>query len=95
MAKKTPMTKAASARIQSATANKMEGKLQKEALLQKHKVLHLKTHKNEENKMDTSDMTQEELDTYSDMNNPNNDADLDDWADMHNPNNDSYIDNDN
>ncbi len=41
--------------------------------------------------MDTSDMTQEELDIYSDMNNPNNDADLDEWADSHNPNNDSYI----
>ena len=41
--------------------------------------------------MDTSDMSQEELDTYSDMNNPNNDADLDDWAGAHNPNNDSYV----
>lgn len=41
--------------------------------------------------MDISDMNQEELDIYSDLNNPNNDSDLDDWADAHNPNNDSYI----
>lgn len=41
--------------------------------------------------MDTSDMNQEELDIYSDMNNPNNDSDLDEWADAHNPNNDDYI----
>ena len=40
---------------------------------------------------DTDDMSQEELDVYSDMNNPNNDADLDDWADAHNPNNDDYV----
>ncbi len=38
-------------------------------------------------------MSQEELDIYSDMNNPNNDADLDDWSDAHNPNNDDYLDN--
>ncbi len=43
--------------------------------------------------MDTDDMSQDELDIYSDMNNPNNDSDLDDWADAHNPNNDDYIDN--
>jgi len=36
-------------------------------------------------------MTQDELDTWSDINNPNNDADMDDWADVHNPNNDDYI----
>jgi len=47
-----------------------------------------------ENKMDTSSMSQEELDLWSDINNPNNDADIDDWADAHNPNNDSYIDED-
>lgn len=40
--------------------------------------------------MDTSDMSQDELDTWADINNPNNDADMDDWADAHNPNNDSY-----
>ncbi|MDE3274295.1 hypothetical protein [Pseudoalteromonas sp. G4] len=39
----------------------------------------------------TSDMSQEELDVWSDINNPNNDADMDDWADCHNPNNDDYI----
>ena len=33
----------------------------------------------------------EEMDRYSDLNNPNNDFDLDDWADIHNPNNDDYI----
>jgi hypothetical protein len=31
----------------------------------------------EENKMDLDDMSQEELDIYSDMNNPNNDSYLD------------------
>jgi len=36
-------------------------------------------------------MTQEENDTWSDINNPNNDADMDDWADAHNPNNDNYL----
>lgn len=36
-------------------------------------------------------MTKEELDLWSDINNPNNDASLDDWADAHNPNNNSYI----
>lgn len=44
--------------------------------------------------MDTSNMTQDELDTWSDINNPNNDSDMDDWADIHNPNNDDYIYND-
>lgn len=42
--------------------------------------------------MDTSDMTQEELDLYSNINNPNNEDDMDEWADAHNPNNDSYLD---
>ncbi len=37
-------------------------------------------------------MTQDELDLWSDINNPNNDADMDDWADAHNPNNDDYLD---
>ena len=59
----------------------MEEILQKEVFQQEYKVQQQK----EANKMDTSDMTQEELDTYSDMNNPNNDADLDDWADTHKP----------
>lgn len=36
-------------------------------------------------------MTQEELDIWSNINNPNNDANMDDWADIHNPNNDAYI----
>lgn len=40
---------------------------------------------------DTSEMSQAELDVWSDINNPNNDADMDDWADCHNPNNDSYL----
>ena len=39
----------------------------------------------------TSNMSQEELDHWSDINNPNNDADMDTWADIHNPNNDDYI----
>lgn len=39
----------------------------------------------------TSTMTQEELDLWSDINNPNNDADMDDWADAHNPNSDDYL----
>lgn len=43
---------------------------------------------------DSSNMNQEELDLWSDINNPNNDADMDDWADGHNPNNDSYIETD-
>ncbi|MDE1236851.1 hypothetical protein [Vibrio aestuarianus] len=38
-----------------------------------------------------SDMTQEELDIWSDINNPNNDADMDDRADAHNPNNDDCL----
>ena len=41
--------------------------------------------------VDSSDMSDQELDVWSDMNNPNNDADLDDWADAHNPNNDDYL----
>jgi len=40
---------------------------------------------------DTSNMSQEELDNWSDLNNPNNDYDMDDWADCHNPNNDDFI----
>jgi hypothetical protein len=39
-------------------------------------------------------MTQDELDTWADINNPNNDADMDDWADAHNPNNENYIEDD-
>ncbi|MBE0364092.1 hypothetical protein PULV_a1647 [Pseudoalteromonas ulvae UL12] len=41
---------------------------------------------------DTSTMTDDELDLWSDINNPNNEADMDDWADAHNPNNDQYLD---
>jgi hypothetical protein len=37
------------------------------------------------------DPTQEELDLWSDINNPNNDSDMDDWSDAHNPNNDDYL----
>ena len=40
---------------------------------------------------DTSSMSQDELDLWADINNPNNGADMDDWADAHNPNNDSYF----
>ena len=43
------------------------------------------------NMPDNSDMCQEELDQWSDINNPNNEADMDDWADSHNPNNDNFI----
>lgn len=38
-----------------------------------------------------SNMSQEELDLWADIHNPNNDADMDDWADAHNPNNDNYL----
>ncbi len=41
--------------------------------------------------MNTDNMSQAELDLYSDINNDNNDADMDDWADAHNDNNDNYI----
>lgn len=40
----------------------------------------------------SSDMSDSELDVWSNINNPNNDTDMDDWADTHNPNNDDYID---
>ena len=39
----------------------------------------------------TDDMSQDELDLWSDINNPNNDASMDDWADAHYPNNDDYL----
>ncbi len=39
-------------------------------------------------------MTQAENDLWSDINNPNNDANMDDWADAHNPTSDSYLDDD-
>ncbi len=45
--------------------------------------------------MDSSSMTQDELDLWSDINNPNNESDMDDWSDAHNPNNDSYLDEEN
>lgn len=62
-------------------------------MLQEPRVLLQKLLKNERSdKMaDTSGMSNEELDVWSDINNPNNDADMDDWADIHNPNNDDYI----
>ena len=41
--------------------------------------------------INSSDMSQAELDVWSDINNPNNGADMDDWADSHNPNNDDYL----
>jgi len=41
-----------------------------------------------------SNMSQDELDLWSDINNPNNDSDMDDWSDGHNPNNDDYLDDD-
>lgn len=41
--------------------------------------------------IDSSDMSQAELDVWSDINNPNNDADMDDWSNSHNPNNDDYL----
>jgi len=40
---------------------------------------------------DPSDRSQEELDVWSDVNNPNNEANMDDWADVHNPNNENYL----
>ncbi|WP_164703527.1 hypothetical protein [Aliarcobacter cryaerophilus] len=60
--------------------------------MQELKVRLIQNLQKEANKMDTSNMTQEELDLWSDINNPNNDADMDDWADAHNPNNDDYLD---
>ena len=39
----------------------------------------------------TDSMSAAELDLWSEINNPNNEADMDDWADAHNPNNDEYI----
>jgi hypothetical protein len=44
--------------------------------------------------INTDNMNQDELDLWSDINNPNNDADMDDWSDAHNPNNDNYIEDD-
>ena len=41
--------------------------------------------------INSSGMSQEELDIWSDINNPNNEADMDNWADTHNPNNDDYL----
>jgi hypothetical protein len=42
--------------------------------------------------MNTSNMTKDELDIWSNINNPNNEADMDNWADAHNPNNEDYLD---
>lgn len=41
--------------------------------------------------LDSSSMSDDELDLWSDINNPNNDSDMDDWSDAHNPNNDDYL----
>ena len=41
--------------------------------------------------MNTDNMSQAELDLYSDINNSNNDANMDDWADAHNDNNENFI----
>ncbi|WP_237928763.1 hypothetical protein [Aliarcobacter butzleri] len=60
-------------------------------MLREHKVLQIKVHQKEVNKMNTSNMTQDELDLWSDINNPNNEADMDDWAHAHNPNNEDYF----
>lgn len=49
------------------------------------------TKKNVVNMIDTDDMSQDELDLWSDINNPNNDSDMDDWSDAHNPNNEDYF----
>jgi hypothetical protein len=70
------------------------GVLLKEVLGQEHKVQLQKILQKEESKMDTSTMSQDELDLWADINNPNNEADMDDWSDAHNPNNDSFIDED-
>ena len=53
--------------------------------------LAMRTKERSEKMPDTSDMSQDELDLWSDINNPNNDVDMDDWADAHNPNNDDYL----
>ena len=45
----------------------------------------------QENSMNTDNMSQAELDLYSDINNDNNDANMDDWSDAHNDNNENYI----
>ena len=49
------------------------------------------TSRGRNNMPNSSDMSQDELDVWSDINNPNNDADMDDWSDVHNPNNDDYL----
>ena len=41
--------------------------------------------------IDTDNMSQEELDVWSDIHNDNNEADMNDWSDVHNPNNDEYL----
>ena len=37
-------------------------------------------------------MSRDYNDLWSDINNPNNDANMDDWSDAHNDNNDTYYD---
>lgn len=39
----------------------------------------------------TDDMSKEELDLWSRVNDPENDATMDDWSDGHNPNNENYL----
>lgn len=41
--------------------------------------------------INSSGMSQEELDVWSDIKKPNNDADMDNWASTHNTNNDDYL----
>ena len=41
--------------------------------------------------VNTDDMSKEELDLWSDINNPNNESDMDDWSDYHNSNNDTFL----
>lgn len=41
--------------------------------------------------MDPKKMNQEQLDIYSDYNNPNNQTNINDWANAHNPNNPNKI----
>lgn len=41
--------------------------------------------------INTDDMSKEELDLWSDINNPNNESDMDDWSDYHNSNNDTFL----
>ncbi|MCD8475817.1 MAG: hypothetical protein LRY40_04535 [Shewanella fodinae] len=61
------------------------------AVTRKIKTTHGINQKEANDMPDTSDMSKDELDLWSDINNPNNDAGMDDWADAHNPNNEDYL----